>query len=121
MFKYLSGKLNKIFSIIFVSAALTLSSCSVAANENQNKEFTCNLFSTLASAIMEVRQNAVPMSTVLKNNKKDKNFSSILDNMTIEAYKRPLYSSEKHKQIAIDEFSSEYHLNCLIYFEKKTV
>ena len=81
-----------------------------------NKE-VCTAVSETASLIMELRQSNAPLSAILEVVRD----VAILEELVMEAYKKPRYSSDEYQNNAIADFGNLAMLTCLqSYKERKS-
>ena len=93
-------------------------------------EGSCETLANFAQNVMIARQNGVPLTHALQSlekakikftklaKTKDEKQALIVTNtafkyITVEAYKTPLYSTDKYKQREVSEFSNKVYLDCL--------
>ena len=79
-----------------------------------NKEL-CTAISDNASLIMELRQSNAPLSDVLEV----VDGITLLEELVMEAYKEPRYSSDEYQSNAIADFGNLAMLNCLQSFKER--
>ena len=89
---------------LLTTAVILLSTVTAQANKE-----LCTAVSGAASLIMELRQSNAPLSSVLEV----VGDVAILEELVIEAYKKPRYSSKAYQNSAIADFSNIAMLACL--------
>jgi len=86
--------------------AIVLSVFSIGASANQNE---CNTLHRVATKIMEVRQQGVPITQVIEATSSSPSFHGLIR----EAYKIPLKEYQSGKETAINEFANKVYLVCV--------
>lgn len=88
---------------------LTLLSFNLAAEDKKEEPVSCETISILAETIMSARQQGVAMSDIINLGKDDK----LLKILTIEAYEKPRYSTQKNQDQTTQDFKNDVYLECL--------
>lgn len=91
-------------------AALFLSCSAIADTEQEIKDVQlriCEVQEKTARSLMTIRQQGFNISDVLLPGTPDD-----VKPIIIDAWEKPLFSSAKHKQSAINEFSAKWGLEC---------
>lgn len=97
---------------IFLSA-LFISTLSLAANKESEKEDACNTYDQLAEIVMTYRQTGAPMSAMYSKDFGTPDRNKLVRGMLEEAYKSPKYQSEQVKKNEINEFRNRKFLECI--------
>lgn len=77
---------------------------------------TCDLLSTISRAVMSARQASVAMPDVMEATEQNKVNGALgdwVDDIVIDAYEQPAYSSPEYQAKATNEFVSRWHLKCV--------
>jgi len=85
---------------------IVLSVFSIGASAQQ---VSCEKMHEVASMIMEVRQQGVPITEIIKATSSSPSFHALIR----EAYKKPLYNTTTYKEEAINEFANSVYLICM--------
>jgi len=97
--------------IILIMAVIMLASTAYAVEKS---EFAKQM-SSMAQSIMEFRQRGVSITESMEIVDKIENevLQEILKKYVVEAYKTPMFSTERHKKEAITEFGNKIYLRVL--------
>ena len=107
-----------------VGAALALTACQTTTSDTSPatrptlrsdylspKDGTiCGDIANLAAVHMEMRQRGVPISKALQP--LGTSADDLARTMTLQAYARPAFSTQKYQDEAIREFGAEWRLSC---------
>ena len=113
----LQNKFKKLYASIVVSVLLTLSSCTVSANNDQVVD-RCSGQAGIAANIMEARQRGAPITQILEINRRYPEARPLLDFFTLEAYKVPRYPNSQDQKQSVVEFSNTIFMLCMNHFDK---
>ena len=110
--------------LIMVLLCVVLSMVSIAnAGGSKDAAEKAEIISDIAKTIMSARQAGVPMSKLMKLNHNEKasyaEISDILDEITIDAYEVPRFSTEEYKQKAITDFQNKWYLRVVKILRRK--
>ncbi|MDQ2139586.1 hypothetical protein RBI14_15580 [Alcaligenaceae bacterium B3P038] len=97
-------------SRILASAALVL--CVMSSAQAAEKDF-CKYLEGYAKISMDANQTGIPLSDLLKLIKDNGNESELVNDIAMDAYDVPRYSSEKLQQESIVEYQNRIYLKCL--------
>lgn len=86
---------------------LIASSGSLLAQEEDWRE-RCKAVSTLAATVMEARQSGVSLSDVMDGVES----GGLSEQMAMEAYDRPRFSTPEMQEETINEFGNNWYLRC---------
>src|SRR5690625_8030013 len=102
--------MNTITAIAAISLLLPVA----AIAEPTPHEF-CTEIAGLAEVVMEGRQNGTPMPAMMDvaAQGSDKEINSVMEELIIEAFSHPRYSTERVKQSTIGDFADSAYLSCL--------
>lgn len=93
---------------------MALASSTAQADAAAESAEYCKSISDLASSIMELRQDGVPMSRLLDGFAKVQNdYSALTKLIVIDAYERPRFDVEPYRQRAIVDFVDAHYLLCV--------
>lgn len=117
---YFVAVMSIIFAISFLpqfNPNSTTSTPSSTPGQEESLENTCHLIAGLSSEIMRARQSGVPMTDAMNvvNDIEIEQVKKLTRSIVIQAYKENIWSTEKYKQRAINEFSNSLYLECLEY------
>ena len=91
-------------------------------SDNEHEQ-NCRSTMEFAQAVMQHKQNGMPLSKALEANdyafKKnpDKNMQKITSLIIRDAYEQPSYSTPSIRQEQLNEFSAKYYLGCMAMYE----
>ena len=94
---------------ITITAALLIGGATLEAHADAD---TCQAIERIATAVMEARQNGVPMSQLM--GVADDN--SVMQDMVIEAYNHPAYRTRDVKNRTIRNFADRQYRLCFEVF-----
>lgn len=81
------------------------------------KQELCSAINQLAGSIMTSRQNGVPMEKAMTAmnsvSTTDGKVQETINNMVMDAYQRPYYSSKELQQREVVEFQNRWYMQCL--------
>lgn len=87
-----------------------------SADEPVNKVEVCSRIGELAAKVMELRQQEVPMSNLMKI-EVDQSIKAVAQAMIIAAYDEPSFSTEQVRKRTVDEFRNARELDCYKAFK----
>lgn len=86
----------------------------VSVHAQEAWQSKCKSVESLSKVIMENRQNGVPMSKQMGIAEDSK----MIQKIVIEAYDTPKYSTKKHQNRTINEFSNKWYSGCAKFYLK---
>jgi len=100
-----------ITAIVTIVMALFISIPTVHAEDWREK---CETLGNIAETLMEVRQQGVPMSNLMNEFRGVK----LMEELVIEAYKTPRYSTPRIQKRVVQDFKNEVYMECVSAFRE---
>ena len=105
----------KLISTLIAATALTIATPAQASEFTEEEAKFCATVSETAELIMKARQEAITRRVVTEAVTKDQDNNEIKNlwlSLVELAFARPRFTSEKYKQEAISDFSSDVYSTC---------
>lgn len=100
------------YKLNLYAVMLALASVSVPAQAVTQDAF-CDFVTTAAGAVMYTRQSGAPLSKALaKHVTGNTSTDAVVREIVLEAYRQPLWSNNRHKNLAIAVFKDRWTVNC---------
>jgi hypothetical protein len=99
----------KTIAIAALAAATLATTTPVTAEEaGEAKEDVCAELAELARDVMELRQDGVPLSQLMKIAESEE----ILRLLALDAYRKSRFGSKEYRDLAVTDFSDKWALAC---------
>jgi len=100
--------MNKKYHISIAALLTALSAPATSAEEQTSPYDECKIIGEFARSTMAARQRGVPITDMMSNDGNE-----LVDEITIEAYKKPRYTSEGYQEKEIVEYQNNWYLGCV--------
>jgi len=77
----------------------------------------CTQIGILSSKVMELRQQEIPLSTVMSS-EVDPSLKELRDAIVLQAYDTPAFSTAENQKRAIDGYRNQQEIECFKAFKK---
>jgi len=98
------------------TTVVLLSATASAAYADERTTF-CTQIGMLSSKVMELRQQEIPLSTVMSS-EVDPSLRELRDAIVLQAYDTPAFSTAENQKRAIDGYRNQQEIECFKAFKK---
>ena len=112
--------MKKKITIVIMAFVMIFVAVNFSYAEETTRTLICNEIAKISKTIMTVRQNGMPLITIIERVRKvneendvSQNIKDVILEIVKDAYNQPRFSTEEYQQRAIIEFQNKWYLGCL--------